>query len=207
MNVGNLITSAFAVALSRHEQLHLSWIRISSKIGSLLPDSLLMGSVQNVGQLDMLLRCMEDEFSSTDGEVDFQLHYQGMFSNIWIGSVYEFVSLLKTRKLLDHSPQFEALTHDLRLLRVPLEKHEIAADRKLAEPLTMKRLPPSTNNTDTYTYSKNSATRAHIMPFGLSSRGSMTWEVIDIISNTTRWIERRALSERIMELWAPKSSD
>jgi len=150
---------------------------------------------------------MEDEFTSADGEVDFQLQYQGMFSNIWIGSVYEFVSLLKIRKLLDHSPQFEALAHDLRLLRVPLEKHEIAADRKLAEPLTMKRLPPSTNNTDTYTYSKNSATRAHIMPFGLSSRGSMTWEVIDIISNTTRWIERRALSERIMELWAPKSSD
>jgi hypothetical protein len=92
------------------------------------------------------------------------------------------------------------LAHELRLLRIPLEKHEIAADRKLTEPLRMHRQPPNNDDTDSYEYSNNDARKAHIMPTGISSRGSVMWQVIDLQSNSSYWLERRDLSERIVAL-------
>ena len=50
----------------------------------------------------------------------------------------EIFGLLRTRKLVLDNPAFETLAHDLELLRIPLEKHEIAADKKLTEPLLMQ---------------------------------------------------------------------
>ncbi len=205
MTVTQLITAAFMLARSRYPELRKTWINISARVGSLLPESLLWPSVHRTGNLDMMLRAMEDDYSAQPegaGDEDlFSDHYQLMFSELWVGAVYEIFRLLNERKLAPDSDAFKALAHDLRLLRIPLEKHEIAADRKLSGPLLMERQPPNNNETDNYRYSSSDTQKAHIMPSGISNRGSSMWQVIDVQSNSSCWLERRALSERIVVLW------
>jgi hypothetical protein len=95
------------------------------------------------------------------------------------------------------------LAEDFRLLRVSIEKHEIAKDRNLTAPLQMQKIPVQGNASDLYEYSKKDPRRGHIMPRGISSRGSLMWQVIDVQKKAVdeRWIERRALSDRLINLW------
>ena len=78
-----------------------------------------------------------------------------MLSELWVDDAYEIFRLLRARKLVLDNPAFDALAHDLKLLGIPLEKHEIAADNKLTEPLLMQRSPPNNDKTDIYQYSKS----------------------------------------------------
>jgi hypothetical protein len=57
-----LLNAAFFAAMGRWSALHEQWVRISFKIGGLLPGSLFMCSVQDIGRLDMILRTLEDEW-------------------------------------------------------------------------------------------------------------------------------------------------
>jgi hypothetical protein len=143
---------------------------------------------------------MEDE-APTRPELSMALTCQGMLSELWIGSVYETVRLLKVRKLVPDGSEFLALAHDLKLLRIPMEKHELPSDWDLEEPLQMRRQPPNNDATDIYEYDKGDPKRAHIMPWGLSPRGSLRWHVLDIKTGEERWIERRELSDRLLSLW------
>jgi len=215
VTVTQLITAAFMLARFRYPELHKTWNSISARVGGLLPNSLLLSLVHRTGDLDMILRAMEDDFSAPPegaGEADWPAdllsdRYQLMLSELWVGVVYEIFRLLTDyeRKLAPDSDAIMALAHDLRLLRIPLEKHEIAADKKLSEPLLMQTYAPNNNETDSYYYSKSDARRAYNMPSGVSSRGSVTWYVIDVKSQKSYWLERRALSERIVALWGPVS--
>jgi hypothetical protein len=126
-----------------------------------------------------------------------------MLSELWIGAVYEVFRLLIKRELAPDADAFRALAHELRLLRIPLEKHEIAADRKLSGPLPMQRHPPNNDETDSYQYSKSDAQRAHIMPSAISPRGSVMWHVLDVGVGNSYWLERRAVSERMVALLCP----
>lgn len=207
MTISRLITGAFHHAASRQVELHKTWIVISHRVGSQLPNSLLSSSIQSAGQLDMVLRCMEDDFipPGTAPEADpFAPHYQILLSVLWVGAVYEVVRLVDERKLMARGEEFTTLAHDLRLLRIPLEKHEIAGDKKLSEPLLMQSFPPKEGETDVSHYSASDARKAHIMPSRISSRGSIEWQVIDVRSMRSYWLERRALSDRIIALWAPE---
>ncbi|AOL03568.1 hypothetical protein WI95_06300 [Burkholderia contaminans] len=65
-----------------------------------------------------------------------------MLSELWVGSAYEIVRLLDERKLAPASMDFTELHDELRTIRVPVEKHEIARDRKLQAPLEFMRVPP-----------------------------------------------------------------
>ena len=200
MTVTQLITTAFMLARSRYPELHKTWI-----------SSLLFPSVQRTGDLDMMLRAMEDDFSAAPEGADeadqpadlLSAHYQLMLSELWVCAVYEIFRLLteSKRKLAPESDAITALAHDLRLLRIPLQKHEIATEWKLSEPLLMQRFPPNNNGTDNNYYSLSDGRRAHIMPTGISSRGSVMWHVIDVESKISYWLERRAISERIVALW------
>jgi hypothetical protein len=210
MTVTQLITAAFGLARSRHQELHQTWIAISMSVGGMIPNSLLMASVQRSGELDMILRCMEDDYSLTkenaESENLFSFHYQMMLSEIWIGAVYEIFRLLAERKLSPDDAAFTMLSRDLRLLRIPIEKHEIAAQGQLSEPLLMQSNPRMSQGRDTYLYSKSDPKRAHIMPAGLSQRGSVMWQAIDLKSQQSHWLERRALSERMIAVWEPRPS-
>jgi hypothetical protein len=178
--------------------------RVSLKVGGLLPHSLLMTSVQRAGELDMVLRTLEDDFFPSQVRADeigqFSSHYQLMLSELWVGDVDEILRLLKDRHLAPDGDAFTALAHDLRLLRIPLEKHEIAGEK--TRPLLLQSQPPNTAETDIYQYSPKDPQRAHIMPSAISHRGSVMWQALDVKSGSSYWLERRALSERIIALWA-----
>lgn len=202
MAVKKLIEAAFQVSALKYSDLHKDWITVSMRIGGKLPNSILMASVQRAGQLDVLLRSMEDEFSIKDeSKPDFSFQYQMLFSELWIGQVYEICRLLKDRKCEPSDPDFNDLSHGLRLLRVTMDKHEIANERKLSAPLMMQKQPPNNDASDFYEYSKDDPTRGHIMPTGVSERGSSMWQVIDVVSNQSYWLERRNISERFLKLF------
>jgi hypothetical protein len=127
-----------------------------------------------------------------------------MLSNLWVGSTYEIFRLLvdgSRRLIAEPSDEFKALNRELRLLRIPIEKHEISGDRKLKTSLELLRSAHSGGGPGLYNYDKEDPRRAHIMPTRPSSRGSTTWLVTDIDQKKSYWIERRELSERIVALW------
>jgi hypothetical protein len=203
--ISQLLVGAFSSAKVRHRDLAETWIRISFRVGSRLPSSLLSVSIQREGELDLVIRCMEDELSEqmTLGKSDdhFVGHYLGVLSTYWIGGMYETFRLLRDRNLASDNERFSIVLRELELLRIPLEKHEIAKDRTLKEPLVLVRQPPKNDDSDKFTYSPNDELRSHIMPTGISARGSITWQVIDLKKNESRWVERRSLSDQILELW------
>ena len=104
-------------------------------------------------------------------------------------------------ELLPTSDDVTALAEDFRLLRVPLAKQEIASQGQLKEPLKFQKFPPKGDQSDAYEYDKSDPKRSHIMPTGISARGSVTWQALDIKKGQERWIERRDLSDRIVALW------
>jgi hypothetical protein len=202
MSVGVLLAQVFAEAKSTHPKLNASWVRISHLVGSRrLPASRLGMSIQRDGEVDLVIRCIEDELRQTRsaGQNDKLFHYCNVMSEYWVGAMYETLRLLRARKLIleDERERFSAIFRDLELLRIPLEKHEIAKEK----PLTLTRNPPKNDSSDLYSYDPDDPTHSHIMPFGISARGSVTWHAIDLKTNSDKWIERRALSDQILDLW------
>jgi hypothetical protein len=201
-----LLDAAFGLARQRQNDVYRRWVSISWAMGGQLPNSLLSVNVQRDGELDLILRCLEDEFQLPETSASmFKAHYSAMLANIWVGGMYETIRLLQ--EIAGKQKEFDPIAHDLRLLRVALEKHQIAGDKPhLTEPLKMTRYPPNNNATDYYTYSPDDPRRSHIMPSGFSARGSVMWQVIDLRAKTERWIERRDLSDRILDRWNAPSN-
>lgn len=203
LSVSELILSGYQLASKQQEAVTQSWVTGSHRLGSALPGSLLIVSIQRAGRLDTVLRCMEDEYTSVALREEIRpwvAESLASLSEMWIGQVYEIVRLTRERKLIADSDFLEALAHDFRLLRIPMEKHEIAQDRSLMAPVLMSRTPAAEDDAD-YHYDKKDPLRAHIMPTGISQRGSIQWLAIDISAALSqRWIERRDLSDRILQL-------
>ena len=214
-----LMSAAFGLAFKQHRETRETWINISHRIGGgSLPASELVISIQRIGDLDIMLRCMEEETKvdnsrrqePTYDEI-LSFNCQVMLSEVWICKSYEVFRLLQSRKLLSQNDEFESLAHDLKLLRITIDKHEIANDRKLSEPLQMQRISREGEVTGPYEYSRFDLRKAHIMGKRVSDRGSVMWEAIDGASCVSRWLERLSLSERIVSLWqsdgqAPEST-
>jgi hypothetical protein len=55
--------------------------------------------------------------------------------------MYETVRLLNERELADDDARFAEIFSALKLLPITLEKHEIAKNRRLSEPLQLLRSP------------------------------------------------------------------
>jgi hypothetical protein len=211
-NVSQLITAAFNLAKGRLPQQYQQWVDASYAIGGLLPNSMLVSSVQKEGEIDLVLRCMEAEAMQTPGEASplFTFHYQSLLSASWVGGCYEILRTLRQREMervqrsggqmqgLVASPGFADLFRDLELLRVSLEKHEIPKDNKLSAPMQMARVPSSEEPRDAYVYDKADDKRAHIMPMGISANGSVMWQVLDHARQLAYWVERRDLSSRLL---------
>ena len=192
-----------------------AWVKISARLSCVLPSSLLSMSIQQHGYLDILLRCIEDEYDesriNSDATQDILAsHYQKMMSEIWIITVYEtFRTIVEIEKPPPDS-DLAILAHHLRLIRIPLAKHQIARDDRLDEPLKMVRYPQNNDDSDFVDYGTGNRRneyydpkRAHIMRSGTSARGSCIWEVIDGATKESFWLERRELSERILKIYGP----
>lgn len=210
--VGQLITTAFCEARSRYAELNNEWVKLSYIIGGKLPASTVLVSVQQIGDLDILLRCMEDEFVEINGEnaelfskhFHFHFHYQYLISKMWIASAYEIIRLFNERfKKKDNATEifgadFERVYELLTLVRVPLEKHELAKDRKLKEGINFVRYPLKSDGTDEYIYNTQDNMRSHNVPVSFSERGSVKWCVVDVKKTEQIWVERRKISELFM---------
>ncbi|WP_321809183.1 MULTISPECIES: hypothetical protein [unclassified Burkholderia] len=210
MDVTRQLANAFLLAHQQFHEVRTRWIEVSSAIGRLLPASLLTVSVQRCGELDVLVRALEDERAAPhrDARADLLLDSTSrivMFSELWVGSAYEIIRLLDERKLAPASTNYTKLHDELRTVRVPVEKHEIARDRKLKAPLEFQRVPPRDGD-EPYIYAKvkDDPTRAHILPTGFSDRGAVMWHTIDGVDLSERWLERRRLSDAFLDLWPAK---
>jgi hypothetical protein len=203
LSVSNHVVSSYQLASLLQEKVINAWITGSLKLGGELPESLLNLSIQRAGRLDAVLRCMEDEWASDSLEDSIRIFgtdYLASLSELWVGQVYEILRLTLERKLIVNNTFFEALANDFRLLRIPMEKFEIARDRSLTGPLAFTRVPPKKGDID-YHYDKNDPLRAHHMPIGILQNGSMQWCAIDISNKPVeRWIVRRDLSDRVLQL-------
>jgi hypothetical protein len=214
--VSTLIPQAFSVAKAKYPAEHQAWITLSHRLAGRSFVPLASMDMQRLGDLDLLLRCMEDELvAKVAGEIPagdmLGFHYQKMFSEMWIGGWYEIMRAIRQRAEeasdrgdqtsgLATSDEFNSLLKDFERLRIPLEKYEIAKDKVLKKPLTMKRYPPKNDETDDVVYDRNDRQRSHHMPSGPSGRGSITWLALDHTSDNEYWIERRDLSERLLAL-------
>ena len=203
-SVSDLMVNAFVWARKQQSSTVKVWVGVSHRVGGLLPKSGLLVSVQRIGELDVLLRCMEDEAQANMGRIReslWILHLQTMLSGIWVCELYEVFRLLKERELVARDDTFDSLENDLRALRITISKHEIAADNKLPGKSVLMKSKGATD-AEAYEYRAKDPQRAHIMSMGLSVRGSVQWQAIDGTSvDSPRWLERRSLSERALQLW------
>ena len=174
MSVTHSLMAAFAEARTQYPQIEKVWLGASYSWGCRMPNSLLMMSVHDAGRLDVVIRSMEDEFDVDDPNQHEALRLLTVLSSQWISTGYEVLRVLRERNLFP-SAELPGLEHDFRLVRVTLQKHEIAFDPKDSQD-------------------------GHIMPTGLSARHSVTWHVTDGRSLESRWVERLALSDRFLSL-------
>jgi len=195
MTVGQLLVAAFGLSRNGERELNERWIRMSFRIGGLLPHSLLMVSIQRLGEVDLVCRAVEKELvlgPPRDGEMDLRPNYLAVLSEWWIGSAYAICYTLKDRKILS-DPEFLRLANDLRMIRVQIEKYEVPSDRDLDEPLRFSptQLRADEKEAPIYTYDKNDPLKSHIPRTGLSHRFSYMWEVMDVRADAARWYEHR----------------
>ena len=163
LSVGQLITAAFGLSRTRYPELNKRWTAASWRTGGKLPGSHAMVSIKRIGELDLVCRAMEDELLATpqkEGEMDFRDNYLMMLSELWIGTAYAISFALKDRKLLLDHEDFVELAEDLRLVRVQIEKHQIASDRDLTEPLPLTTGPSGDAPERVYVY-EGSPSRSH----------------------------------------------
>lgn len=207
--ISKLIEAAFAESQLRNEELHSRWIQISFKIGGQLPQSLLLLSVQQLGSLDLLVRSIEQERSGVlvESETALDTYAQSMFSEVWVCKAYEICRVLHNQaQCSPDTPAFEELYHDLRLLRVAIDKYQLAGDSGLKgnQPLILKKIPSQNDDEDLYTYSKDDPKRSHIMSMGYwQETGSLGWYATDIKNNKSYWLNRQNLSNRFLDIFDP----
>ena len=125
----------FAKAAGKNGDINDKWIRISHRLGA----QVAVGAVQTIqwiGQLDVILRSLEEEFLQKDPDANLALTIQTYLSDAWVGSAYEIFRILKNRrpKDLDAKPIYDALL----LLRVPLEENQLPQDRSPKDVLKLE---------------------------------------------------------------------
>ncbi|MDT2022372.1 hypothetical protein [Methylocella sp. CPCC 101449] len=194
--VSALIMAAFNQSYHLHQDVLKAWIDISFSIGGTLPRSSLTMTIQRLGRLDTLIRAIEDERY----EDPWMAEPHTSLAEQWIGDAYAVTHTIKSKKLNLQPEGFSELAHDLRILRVQLEKHEIATGAATKQPIELEII--GSNEQEIYDASDPDRKHAIITAHGLTKRHSICWLVIDAASTeSSRWIERRELSERFLRLW------
>jgi hypothetical protein len=196
--IGELIVEAFQTSQKMQSAVMQEWITASFRAGSKIPESAMFSSIQRLGELDAVCRAMEDDLVRRPPTYDFRFHYLRLLSDLWVGSAYAIGYSFSDRGLFKGDQDFDTVAEDLRLIRVQLEKHQIASDKKLSQPLDLVT-DPNQGPIRTVQYDKNDQLRAHIGRTGLSEKYSVMWEIIDIRGNTDRWLERRSLADRLLK--------
>lgn len=198
MNTSELLSAAFHQSSFKQREIYENWLKLSFSLGGLLPNSLLVSSIQRLGKLDLLLRSLESEFAPELQDKDLTLlDNQFFLSEIWVGQAYAITSTL-IRRNPQNNQKLKELNDFLRILRVVIEKHEVADEKVLGDWTLFNRLS-GYELKDIYIYDKAKSDRAYIMPAGVSGRGSVTWQVYNAKSEQSYWCERLYASELFLE--------
>lgn len=210
--VSPLLNSLFNVARAKYKAENEAWVQLSYRLSGRFNLVTAISSIQREGDLDILLRCLEDEFNANGDPsgMDFSFHYQMMFSETWVVGCYEILRAFQQRDReaaaagrpasgVSELNEFKSIFTDLELLRMPIAKFEIAKDNKLGEPLPMRRVGDEEAKPVEF-YDPKDPGRFHIMPKGVSSRGSAVWLALDVRTSREHWVERRELADRLLSL-------
>ncbi len=210
--VSPLLNSLFNIARARYRAENEAWVQLSHRLSGRFNLPIAASSIQREGDLDILLRSLEDEFDlkkETSG-MEFSHHYQMMFSEAWVVGCYEILRAFRERDQkatkagkrtsgVSELAEFKSNFTDFERLRMPIAKFEIAKDKALTQPLPMYRVGEDATQPTEY-YDPKDPGRFHIMPTGVSARGSAMWLVLDPGDLTQYWVERRDLADRLLSL-------
>ncbi len=210
--VSPLLNSPFNVARAKYRAENEAWVQLSYRLSGRFNLVTALSSIQREGDLDILLRCLEDEFNTNKDAsgMGFSFHYQMMFSETWIVACYEILRAFQQRDReaakagrptsgVSELHEFKSIFTDFELLRMPIAKFEIAKDNKLEQPLPMRRVGDDETKPIEF-YDPKDPGRFHIMPKGVSSRGSAVWLALDVRNSRQHPVERRDLADRLLSL-------
>ncbi len=212
--VSPLLNALFNVARAKYRAENEAWVQLSARLSGRFNLVTAVSSIQLEGDLDILLRCLEDEFNPNKDAsgIDFSFHYQMMFSETWIVGCYEILRAFQQRDReaaaagrstsgVSELDEFKSIFTDFELLRMPIAKFEIAKDKdkKLEQPLPMRRVGDDETKPIEF-YDPKDPGRFYIMPKGVSARGSAMWLALDVRNSRQHWVERRDLADRLLSL-------
>src|SRR5882757_3831642 len=103
-SISPLINTTFLLARARHAALHKQWTELSALLSGRFNLYVAMVNIQRQGDLDLVLRCMEDEFeenvardkADTTG-LEMAFHFQLMLSEAWVLGCYEIFRAFRQR--------------------------------------------------------------------------------------------------------------
>jgi hypothetical protein len=199
-SITEMVGFAQVSARKKYPEVHKKWLDMCNRLGNGEGGPLLGSAVAFLGDLDTLIRCLEDEFKDfwdTSERRDILPSTVQMYlSELWVAKA--FAALYAIRNEASFTEEMKAVYRELRIIRVPLQKFEAAwPDKKVPPSQTME-----TSGTEAALFSLNhydSGTDRFKMGFGVSPRGSSNWRVVDRNSRAERWIERRYLSDLMLE--------
>lgn len=208
--VSPLLNSMFNIARAKYRIEIEAWGQLSYRLPGRFNLITAVARIQREGDLDILLRCLEDEFSTNKNASGMDLSFQMMFSETWIVGCYEILRAFQQRDResaaagqptsgVSEASEFRSIFVDFELLRMPIAKFEIAKDTKLSQPLPMRRVGLGETKPIEF-YDPKDPGRFHIMPTGISPRGSAVWLALDVRNSQERWVERRDLADRLLSL-------
>lgn len=209
------INTAFVFARAKLTAEHTAWTNLSGILAGRFNLFPAVMNIQRQGDLDLLLKCMEDEAEANKaaeaadatGLVSI-FHYQLMLSEAWVVGCYEFLRAFRQRDSdavkegkrpsgVSDMEEFKSLFADFELLRMPMTKFEIAKDKAMREPLALQRIGDPSSQTF---YDSKDPWRSHMMAIDISARGSVRWLLVDHATRAQRWVERRELAERLLAM-------
>jgi hypothetical protein len=196
--VSSLLTTAFNIARSKYFAEHQAWVNFAYLLAGRFKLPVAVISIPRGGELDLLLRCMEDEFEP-NRSVDFAFYYQLTLSEAWVVGCYEVLRAFRQRDYeadeaglktsgVSELKAFKSVFVDFELLRMPMAKYEIAKDKKMPKPLRMRTYGEIGEPAE-YVYDPDDPARHHIMPTGVGQRGSVMWQVLDPKTGHEYWVD------------------
>lgn len=187
------MTRLYAAAVAQNQEVFQNWIKLSEKLYPNIATGSIL-TLQNIRNIDVILRALESELDASTPGIDPILTLQGGLSELWVGSAYEVFRIAKNKMPADHAAK---KIHDqLRLLRMPLEKYEVAGTSNLKEPLQMVKSDGVAGEMSLY--DKNDSSKEYMMPSRISPNGSIEWNTFCSVENKSLWIERLKLSDEIL---------
>ena len=211
--VTTCIQTAFNLSYEKYEDIYKEWKRASFRSLSLVSAPQIIGSLQELGRFDTVIRAMEDELQLelSQNSQGCDLGFLPFLSENWLSKTYAIGRAIRQRN--DCLPDdFKNLLNDFKIIRVTLEKYEIANDRLLKEPLAFQTVPHDKDRRQIFSYDKKDKKRHHIMLTGISHRGSVVWEATEVCDKRDnnskkevspsifKILERRDLSDRFLKV-------